>query len=230
MFGKKICLSIEHILLLSTIYIVYVITNNSLKKSNGGSQSNNVKNSKHNELKDSPEVLNKDLNNKQIEIENNIEDSSDSEKDQIIIIPKKKSNYKIKQIRNRDYSILYDKLRAPERRLSSDMYINNRSLLENTNISTRGLIDGYQLMGIVFRNSTNTIFNLFGRQRHRGSSLYDYYISGSSDNTSIKIPIGHNKELMNGEELIIPELNPSKGAFEVRLYEIEELRYNPFIF
>lgn len=73
-------------------------------------------------------------------------------------------------------------------------------------IYTRGYPEEFQLVGIL-TDTTNTIYNLFGRQRYRGSNIYDYYLLGSNNNMNFKIPIDRKKEILDKESIVIPELN-----------------------
>lgn len=100
------------------------------------------------------------------------------------------------------------------------------------NYPTRGYPTDYQLYGIIIRNNTETIFNLYGRQKYPGSSQYEYYIEGKgNNNTNVKIPlkIPGDKELEDNNYIEIPEMDNKYGLFQVKLYKIMEPRYIPYI-
>lgn len=100
------------------------------------------------------------------------------------------------------------------------------------NYPTRGYPTDYQLYGIITRNNTETIFNLYGRQKYPGSSQYEYYIEGKgNNNTNVKIPlkITGDKELEDNNYIEIPEMDNKYGLFQVKLYKIMEPRYIPYV-
>lgn len=100
------------------------------------------------------------------------------------------------------------------------------------NYPTRGFPTNYELYGIVIRNKTETVFNLYGRQKYPGSSQYEYYIEGKgNNNTNFKIPLKINgdKELEDNIYIDIPEMDNNYGLFQVKLYKLVEPRYIPYI-
>jgi len=100
------------------------------------------------------------------------------------------------------------------------------------NYPTRGYPTNYQLYGIVVRNTTETVFNLYGRQKYPGSSQYEYYIEGKgNNNTLFKIPLKINgdKEIEDNNYIEIPEMDNKHGLFQVKLYKLMEPRYIPYV-
>ena len=86
-------------------------------------------------------------------------------------------------------------------------------------------------MGLVLRNNTETVYNLFGRQTYPGSNQYEYYVQKGDDNTSVKLPIKiyGDKEIEDDQVVTIPGMDGSRGQFKVKLYNYDQPRYNPFI-
>lgn len=87
--------------------------------------------------------------------------------------------------------------------------------------------DSYQMLGYVFSPGSNIErYPLFGRYKYPGrSDRWEYYIIDEGRNR-LKIPFltKNYSELYDGDNVSIPSLN---GNFEVKLYEIEQFRYNP---
>lgn len=135
------------------------------------------------------------------------------------------------EIRNRDQNVLYNSFTAPERRVPEYEYP-TKFIQTQINTPTRGYPDEYQLLGNVFRDSTETAYNLFGRQKYPGSMQYEYYVSGHDVNgSSVKIPISvyGDKEINDNDVINIPGTNKSKGEFRVKLYNINTPRYIPIL-
>jgi hypothetical protein len=132
-------------------------------------------------------------------------------------------------LNKRDNAVIYDKLSPPERRLPEHNYP-NEYIKKHINISSRGLPDNYQLIGVILRNNTESAFNLFGRQLFSGSNQWEYYVQGKMHDTSIKLPIEikGNKEIDDGQNIYIPGTNSTFGTYHVKLYKYDTPRYNPF--
>ena len=134
-----------------------------------------------------------------------------------------------KIIKNRDHQVLYNDFIAPERRLQKHAYPIMK-LRNQINIPTRGIPDNYHLVGLLFRNNTETAFKLFGRQKFPGSSQWEYYVQGTMSNNDVKIPltIRGDREIEEGQVVIVPGTDNSKGGFKVKLYNYNIPRYNPY--
>ena len=131
---------------------------------------------------------------------------------------------------NRDQNVLLNDFTPPERRVPSYAYPNS-IIKQQFNIPTRGTPDNYQLIGIVMRDNTETAYNLFGRQTFPGSNQYEYYVQGNLDRNIVKIPITINgeREIEDGQTIVIPGTSLMNGEFKVKLYKLEVPRYNPMI-
>jgi hypothetical protein len=82
----------------------------------------------------------------------------------------------------------------------------------------------YQQLGFIF--SDNERYPLFGRNKYQNKSdKKEYYILDESRN-HLKIPFvsPNNNELYDGDKVFITTLNKE---FNVKIYDIEEIRYNP---
>ena len=105
------------------------------------------------------------------------------------------------------------------------------------NISTHGPDTHYQMMGTLTHTDeiTNetTMYPLYGKPTYNGSTNYNYYTQNDKYNP-IKIPIeykGKNctneygcSELSDGDSL-----NIHNKDFNITLYQVESLKYIPFI-
>lgn len=134
-------------------------------------------------------------------------------------------------LQKRDTDVLYNEFKPPERRVPEHQYP-TKLVKTQINIPTRGYPDEYQLLGNVFRDNTETAYNLFGRQKYPGSNQYEYYVTGSDTNGShLKIPIQikAGKEVYDNDIINIPGTNKDKGEFKVKLYNIDTPRYIPII-
>ena len=139
---------------------------------------------------------------------------------------------KIKALRNRDVKSLENNFKPPERRLPRHNYP-NRGLRKIMNVPTRGYPDDYHNVGMLSRKNDEKILKLFGRPKFPGSNQWEYYVIGNDPNglnSKIPLKVQGNKELSNNETIAIPWLDQSKGKFELKLFDYDTPRYNPFIF
>jgi len=135
-------------------------------------------------------------------------------------------------LENRDRSVLNDPLVAPERRIRTDQYpstLINKNLI---NYPTRGYNENYQQLGNVIRKSDEKILQLFGRPTFPKSTQWEYYVISGQYGYMNKIPlqIKNNKELVDGDEIIVPGMNEQNGNFIVNLLNYNTPRYNPYIY
>ncbi len=137
----------------------------------------------------------------------------------------------VEYLLKRDQDILYDDFAGPERRVPSYIYP-TQYIRKNINIPTRGYPDHYQIVGIAARENTETAYNIYGRQTFPGSSQYEYYVQSNMDGNIVKIPIETkgNREIEDGQNIMIPGTSHSKGHFIVKLYKMDVPRYNPYLY
>jgi hypothetical protein len=132
-------------------------------------------------------------------------------------------------LNERDKSTLYDPLAPPERRLPEHAYP-DAAVKRVINIPTRGYPDTYSQIGVVIRDSTQNVYKLIGRQNYPGSDQWTYYVEGADANTfNIKLPIKvkGDREIMEGDSVIIPGTDTAKGPFIAKIFEYDVPRYIP---
>ena len=129
----------------------------------------------------------------------------------------------------RDNDVMYDVFTAPERRIPEYLYPVN-DIKKLINYPSRGYPEHFQLLGIVVRESTETTYNLFGRQTFPKSNQYEYYVQTNLNDNNIKIPIKihGNKEIENDQIINIIGTDKGKGDFRVKLYDYDIPRYIPY--
>ncbi len=128
----------------------------------------------------------------------------------------------------RDREAVEDDFKPPERRLPRHNYP-RREVKKLINIPTRGYPDNYQNLGILSRKNDEKILKLFGRQKFPGSNQWEYYVVNTHYNDKVPLEIPGNKEIYNGDVIALPWLDQSKGKFEVRIFDYDVPRYNPYI-
>jgi len=130
----------------------------------------------------------------------------------------------------RDKTVIDNVFVAPERRQPNHSYPYNY-VKEQVNIPTRGYPDNYHLHGLVLREDTETAYKLFGRQKFPGSNQYEYFVQSVMHDNDVKIPIKINgdKEIEEGQHIMIPGTNKKIGEFKVKLYEYDAPRYIPSV-
>jgi hypothetical protein len=134
-----------------------------------------------------------------------------------------------KLLEYRDRNVLYDPLVAPERRVDITQY--PLPILHKINIPTRGYPDNYQLVGLLSRIGDEKILQLFGRPTFPGSNQYEYYATTETNGFANKIPINtKGKEIEDNSYVKVPIFDENKGEFQVKLYNYDTPRYNPYLF
>ena len=132
----------------------------------------------------------------------------------------------------RDKDVVENKFKPPERRLPRHNYP-IREVRHAMNVPTRGYPDNYQNVGMLVRKNDEKILKLFGRQRFPGSNQWEYYVlenETSDSSTKIPLKIPGNKEILNNEVIAVPWLDQSKGKFDVKIFDYDVPRYNPYVF
>ena len=63
----------------------------------------------------------------------------------------------------------------------------------------------------------------------RQTNQYEYFVQSVMHNNDVKIPIKINgdKEIEDGQNIMIPGTNKNIGEFKVKLYEYDAPRYIP---
>lgn len=113
---------------------------------------------------------------------------------------------------NKFFDRIYNPLVPPERTY------NKRS---------RNYIDTYQQIGIVYNDAER--YPLFARPKYPGKTdKYEYYLIDETRNR-LKIPFRskNDNELFDGDTIFIDIL---KDSFTIKIYDYDNVRYNPDIF
>jgi len=129
----------------------------------------------------------------------------------------------------RDVQVALNPFAPPTQRISR-LSISNPEVYRYFNHPTQGYPDNYQLLGHLHRSSDNKIVKLFGRRKYRGSDQYDYYGTTVLDDQSIKVDVDvpRDSKLYDGDTVTIDLLGNSE-TFTFHEFEMEELRYNPYV-
>jgi hypothetical protein len=130
----------------------------------------------------------------------------------------------------RDRLELEDPLYPPEQRSDND--IENRYLQMAYNgyfrNPTRGYPPPYQMKGYLVQDDNDTnVLSLFGRPKYVGSTQYDYYFTRNDiNNNQIKLPIKHQRELLDGDMI---KLNTGiyNGEYKYVALPVEDLIQPP---
>ena len=133
-------------------------------------------------------------------------------------------------LRKRDSDVLDNSFTAPERRDQEYAYP-DRYVKSLINIPSRGLPDDYQTIGVMVRKNDEKVLQLFGRQKYPGSNQWEYYVSGMDGNgfpNKIPIKIKGDTEIVDKQNINVDWLDNKKGDFEVKLYDYDVPRYNPY--
>ena len=119
-------------------------------------------------------------------------------------------------------NIIDNPLIAPEKRMERDKL----SKVEFYT-PTRGEPDNYQLMGILYNETENKTYQLFGRQTYPGYYLFEYFYRGKdAGGLDFKFPIEGNKELRDGDTIKLPT---DELIFTIKIYQNDYPRYDPFV-
>ena len=166
----------------------------------------------------------------------------------INILSKKVEHNQIQQ-QQQNKNNLYEEIRSKlnETPQNNDIFDEPRKTTDGVrvNISTRGPTPKISQIGILSKmthtNDTGPgsdaeahILPLLGRRTYNRSNKWVYYTATDKYN-QVRIPISHNgrncggeygcDEIMNGDTIIIPELN---GSFVAKIYENTSLHYIPY--
>ena len=128
----------------------------------------------------------------------------------------------------RDQKAVFDVLSPPEQRVEAQQYpdVSNPNL--RLNIRTRGEPDDYQMVGLLYNKDVNKNYQLFGRRLYPGSYELEYYVRGrDSGGLDIKFPVNQKQEIMDNSTLNLPI---DDNVYQVKIYNFDQPRYNPFMY
>ena len=220
-------LFLQLILLVIVVAFVYVIT----KSYHGIPLSSNTNTYKLDitNIQDIPEI-NSSCDSCSMAI-NDDEDENDYEPPRYPSFPDKSyPKYTNPVVYERDRLELEDPLYPPEQRSDND--IENRYLQIAYNgyfrNPTRGYPPPYQMKGYLVQDGNDTnVLSLFGRPKYVGSTQYDYYFTRNDiNNNQIKLPIKHQRELLDGDMI---RLNTGiyNGEYKYVALPVEDLIQPP---
>jgi hypothetical protein len=134
-------------------------------------------------------------------------------------------------MKNYDYKMLEDPLTPPFKR---DDYMVPAQMVRPDlyGIYTSGAPGTFRKMGYLKTTSPNSEYkylNLIGRPKYNGSSIYEYYVTSTNRDDSIKFYLHkYKKELYDGDTVKVPQIGSEE--FEVIIDKDLNLEYNPLIF
>ena len=130
-----------------------------------------------------------------------------------------------------DYRTLEDPLTPPFKR---DDYMVPVQMVRPDlyGIYTSGAPGTFRKMGYLKSSSPNGDYkylNLIGRPKYNGSSIYEYYVTSTNRDDSIKFYLHkYKKELYEGDTVKVPQIGSEE--FEVIIDKDLNLEYNPLLF
>lgn len=130
-----------------------------------------------------------------------------------------------------DYRTLEDPLTPPFKR---DDYMVPVQMVRPDlyGIYTSGAPGTFRKMGYLKSTSPNgnyNYLNLIGRPKYNGSSVYEYYVTSTNRDDSIKFYLHkYKKELYDGDTVKVPQIGSEE--FEVIIDKDLNLEYNPLLF
>jgi hypothetical protein len=129
--------------------------------------------------------------------------------------------------REYDYRTLNDPLTAPRRR---DDYNFVPPLIP---YPTRGGPSDYRKVGTLIdktadNDSKYKFLFIYGRQKWRGSSYYEYYVTTSDKDENLKFDLPKVRtELLGGESVTVDELSKT---YDVTIDKTLDIMYDPYVF
>jgi hypothetical protein len=130
-----------------------------------------------------------------------------------------------------DYRTLEDPLTPPFKR---DDYMVPIQMVRPDlyGMFTSGAPGTFRKMGYLKSTNPNGDYkylNLIGRPKYNGSSIYEYYVTSTNRDDSIKFYLHkYKKELYDGDNVKVPQIGSEE--FEVIIDKDLNLEYNPLLF
>jgi len=126
---------------------------------------------------------------------------------------------------DRDNGVLNKKLAPPEKRHEGHNYVQVEKVMINEH--TRGEPENFQIVGLLYKDSVDKKYQLFGRKIYPGSPDWEYFIGGrDSGGLDYKYPLDIKQELYDGSTIV----NPIDGEnYNVKIYNYNKPRYIPYI-
>jgi len=131
-------------------------------------------------------------------------------------------NYLDSILKQRDEQVVENPLIAPEQRVEKRQYTKMK-IYEHT----RGEPDDYQLMGVLYNNTINKTYQLFGRRTYPGSSILEYYYRGKDvGGLDYKFPLPNKEEIYDDVDIYLPT---DENVFTAKIYNFDRPKYIPYI-
>jgi len=130
-----------------------------------------------------------------------------------------------------DYRTLEDPLTPPFKR---DDYMIPAQMARPDlyGLYTSGAPGTFRKMGYLKSTNPNSEYkylNLIGRPKYNGSSIYEYYVTSTNRDDSIKFYLNkYKRELYDNDKVKVPQIGSEE--FEVIMDKDLNLEYNPLIF
>ena len=134
-------------------------------------------------------------------------------------------------IKDYDYRTLEDPLTPPFKR---DDYMVPAQMVrpDMFGLYTSGAPGTFRKMGYLKSTGPHNEYKyltLIGRPKYNGSSIYEYYVTSTNKDDTIKFYLHKNKkELYDGDHVKVPQIGSEE--FEVIIDKDLNLEYNPLIF
>ena len=134
-------------------------------------------------------------------------------------------------LKNYDYKMLEDPLTPPFKR---DDYMVPAQIVRPDvfGLYTSGAPGTFRKMGYVKSINGNNDYkylNLIGRPKYNGSTIYEYYVTSTNRDDSIKFYLNkYKRELYDGDKIKIPQIGSEE--YEVIIDKNLDLEYNPLIY
>lgn len=164
--------------------------------------------------------------------ENNNNNDNDNKEINIVVEKEEHRHHPLRRsiIDKRDHAVLNNPLYPPydryTRPFADDFLDYKRAGIFN--YATRSTPDTYRLMGyIVNSNDKNDVWNIFGRQKYRGSSHGEFYvIKQCNNNVCTKIEL--TKDILNNQQIndfynLPSTLTFTSPMFDVHPYNVVQL-------
>jgi len=132
------------------------------------------------------------------------------------------------RLREYDYRALNDNLTPPFKR--DDYYVPPQLIYPREfGLYTKGMPGTFRKVGYLKNlNSPDYKFlTLVGRQKYQGSTQYEYYVTSTDKDSSIKFYLDKNKrELYDGDKVKVPQLNEE---YDVIIDKNLDFEYIPYV-
>ena len=218
----------QHIILTTVVTLIVIIIYQNIKKHM--KSTNKLLSTREEEIRILQEIQNQESQPTQPS-----HSPQPSEKDRNIVIDINNRDHSMRlpsnPLRDYDRGALMDPLIPPYKR---DEYNENPALVYPSlySIPTRGFSSSFKRVGYLLNptadnNDQYKFLILMGKQKYRGSNQYEYYVTSSSKESTIKFDLEkYKKELYTDDKVKIQQLNDVE--FDVVIDKNLGFEYTPF--